>query len=147
MRRTILLLAASLAVPAMFTVLPASLASATTTPVIVSCTGFTGGNGSASATGCNHASISGGSGSLTSSSTGTAFTITWQTGLTASGTTTFKALSTSTCPAPYTLEAKDISTVTGGTATAMIGGRAVTKLCVDTSTGLFEVLPGTKAKI
>ena len=146
MRRTIISLAAALAVPAMFTVLPASFASAAT-PVIVACSGFTGSAGTATATGCNQKAISGGGGTVTSNSTGTAFTVTWTSGLTSTGTTTFKNIATSTCPPAFPLETADISKVTGGTAATMIGGKGTTKLCVNTSTGAFEVLPGTKAKI
>ena len=144
MRRTIISLAAALAVPAMFTVLPASFASAAT-PVIVTCTGFTGSGANSNATGCNHTTLTGGSGSISTSSGG-AFTVTWATGKTSTGTSKFTQVSPSTCPSAFPTEVKDVSKVTGGTATALIGGTGKTTLCADSNSNV-ELLPGTKAKI
>jgi hypothetical protein len=149
-RRLVVVLAAALALPATLTVaLPAGLASAAT-PVIVACKGYSGSFTStgvkATATKCNQATITGGSGKETAGSTGTPFSIKWKTGETAKGTSTAKKLTTSKCPAAFASEYSTKFTVTGGTATALKGGKTTDLLCAS-ATGTFEVLPGTTFKI
>jgi hypothetical protein len=145
MRRVLLGLVALLAVPAALLIaLPAASAFAAS-PTIVSCSTFTGSSTAAgstgAATGCNHRAISGGKATQTSS--GSTFLVTWKTGKTTTGTDTTTVVTPSTCPSTFPEEVEAFGTVTGGTAKRLIGGEATSLFCANTTTGAFELLPGT----
>lgn len=151
MRRALMALAASLAVPAGAAVaLPAASASASRlAPTIVTCTGLKGTAASTTASGCSNPAITGGSGKVTSNATGTTFKVTWKSGKTSTGSSVPTVLTTSKCPSGFPTEISDASTVKGGTAKALIGGKTTNKICVNTTTSPIkaEKLPGTKYKI
>lgn len=144
MRRLFLSLVA-LALPAgLLVALPTGSAFAARSPEIVSCSTFTGSTAAgsiATATGCNHRRISGGDATQTASAN--TFVVTWRTGKTTSGTDTTAAVTPSTCPSTFPVEIQAFGTVTGGTAKRLIGGVATSLFCANTTTGLFELLPGT----
>jgi hypothetical protein len=145
MRRVLLTLFAFSAVPAALLVSwPAGPAFAAS-PTIVSCSTFTGSSTAAGSTGtargCDHRAISGGRAIQTSS--GDTFLVTWKTGKTTTGTDTTAVVTPSTCPSTFPEEIKAFGTVTGGTAKRLIGGVATSLFCANTTTGQFELLPGT----
>lgn len=144
------MLAAALALPATLTfALPAGSTSAAT-PVIVACKGYTGSFTSkavsATATKCNQPTITGGSGKETAGATGSPFTIKWTTGQTTTGTSVSKKVTVSKCPSTFPTEYSTANTITGGTAKSLIGGKTTNLICVS-STGKFEILPGTSYKV
>jgi hypothetical protein len=142
--RRLLVLLASLVVPATVLIaLPASSAFAASRPTIVSCKFFAVSTAPGSVgvgTGCNHIEISGG-GATQTTGTGT-FDLTWNSGLTTTGTDTKMAITPSKCPSTFPNEFEAFGTVTGGTATSLIGGHATSFFCV--SKYERELLPGTK---
>lgn len=146
MRRLSAVLAASIAIPAA-AVIAGPATSAFAAPTIVTCGTLSGTAASASATQCNQTAITGGSGHVVSNSTGSTFTITWKSGKTTKGTGTTTPVTPSACPSTFPTEVTAHSTVTGGTAKALIGAKTTNKLCVNTSTGKFRLLPGTKYHI
>jgi hypothetical protein len=157
LRRLLVALSATLIAPATIAVgvgIASTSASAAAKPTIVTCKSLTGAftstGSTGSITGCNTKSVTGGSGSLagtsTSSTSGTS-TITWKSKETTIGTYTTTTVTPSKCPSTYPTEVDVAATVTGGTATALVGGKAKDTLCVNDTTGKYELLPKTKYKI
>jgi hypothetical protein len=142
--RRVLMLITLLAAPAgLLFALPAGSAFAASRPTIVSCKTFASSTTVGSvgaATGCNHIAISG-AGATQTIGTGT-FAVTWNTGLTTTGTDTKMEIMPSKCPSTFPEEVEAFGTVTGGTATRLIGGHATSLFCV--SKFERELLPGTK---
>ena len=155
MRRVIVALTASLAVPAgLIVALPTGSAFASSAvPTIVTCSKLTGTSttttSTGTATGCNQTAITGGSGTQTAKTTsaGTTFSLKWKSGKTTTGKTTFSVVTPSKCPSTFSEEVKAVGTVTGGTATKLKGGKTTNTICVSTTTGKFELLPGSKYKV
>jgi hypothetical protein len=120
-------------------------------PVIVTCNTFAGtALTGANAGGCTQPRITGGSGHLTVlNRTSTKFKIVWKTGKTTLATTLApKPVTPNRCPRLWS-ELRVTGTVTGGTATPLIGGKTTNLICV-TGTGTrvkFEILPGTKYRV
>lgn len=142
--RRVLMSIALLAVPAaLLLVQPTGSAFAASKPTIVSCKTFstsTAPGSVATATGCNHGAISG-SGATQTIGTGT-FDVTWSSGLTTTGTDTKMQIMPSKCPSTFPTETEAFGTVTGGTATRLIGGQATSLFCSNGSERVL--LPGTK---
>jgi hypothetical protein len=143
-RRTavILSVAAASAGTAVLVGLSASPASAAPKPITVSCKTFTVSTAAGSVgtgSGCNHRWISGGGGTQ-ATGTGT-FVVTWNTGLTTTGTDTKTVITPSQCPSAFPEEVEAFGTVTGGTATRLIGGQSHSFFCVSATER--ELLPGT----
>jgi hypothetical protein len=142
--RRVLMSIALLAMPAaLLFALPAGSAFAASRPTIVSCKTFAvsaAPGAIAAATGCNHVAISG-AGATQTIGTGT-FAVTWNSGLTTTGTDTKMVITPSKCPSTFPEEVEAFGTVTGGTATRLIGGHASSLFC--SSTLERELFPGTK---
>jgi hypothetical protein len=145
MRGVLMALVAFLAVPAALLVALPTASAFAASPTIVSCSTFTGSSTATGSTGiasgCNHRVISGGHAKQTSSSN--TFLVTWKTGKTTTGTDTTAVVTPSTCPSTFPEEIEAFGTVTGGTAKRLIGGNATSLFCANTTTGNFELLPGT----
>jgi hypothetical protein len=142
--RRVLMLIVSLVVPATVLIaLPTGSAFAASRPTIVSRKFFAVSTAPGSVgvgTGCNHIAISAGGATQT---TGTdTFDLTWNSGLTSTGTDTKTTIMPSKCPSTFPNEIEAFGTLTGGTATSLIGGQGTIFLCL--SGRERELLPGTK---
>jgi hypothetical protein len=124
----------------------ATVASAAA-PVVVTCNGFTASTtGAGTATGCNQPAVTKGKGT-NAPGTGKTFSLKWASGLTTTGTLTYALVSPSKCPTTYPTEVKETSTVTGGTAKTLIGGKGTNTVCVSLKLKKVILLPGTKYKL
>ncbi len=111
---------------------PGGIAGAKTKQVTGTCTSLSGSESSESLSGCNDPSDTGGSGTVSVTLSGTSGTasITWSSSKTTIESFTYKESTgkKDKCPAPPAgdtalAEAKETSTVTGGTATDLIGSK------------------------
>jgi hypothetical protein len=117
------------------------------TPVVVTCNGYAGTvTGTGALTGCNQPTVTKGRGTEAPSK-GKTFSIKWKSGLTTTGTLTYAVVTPNKCPTGYATEVKITSTVTGGTAKTLIGGKATNTMCVSLLSNKVIPLPKTKYKI
>lgn len=149
MRCFIRALTASLAVPAGLAIaLPMGSASAASAaPVIVTCATSAPLAAAIHVGTCSNKAITGGAGKVTANSTGTTFKVAWKSGKTTTGTSVPTLVTPSKCGSKFPTEVRLAATVKGGTAKALIGGKATNTLCANTTTGRARLLAGTKFKI
>ena len=149
MRRVFRALTASLAIPAGIAVaVPTGSAfAANTAPTIVTCANNAAGASAILVSGCTSKAVTGGSGKVTANSTGTTFKVVWKTGKTTTGTSTPTVVTPSKCPSAMPTEVRLAGTVKGGTAKALIGGKATNTICANLTTGKAKLLAGTKYKV
>jgi hypothetical protein len=147
LHRLLVAVSASLIIPAAVAVAAPALSASAASPVIVTCAKASGSIvAGIKVTACNTNKVTGGSGVVTTNTTTLAFSIKWKTGQTTTGKGSATAVTPNKCATGYT-ELKETSTVTGGTAKSLIGGKPTTNICVNLSTGAVTLAPGAKYKV
>lgn len=146
MRRLLIVLSVSLALPASLSMVVPAASAAPATATVVTCLKFSGSLfGSASLAVCNDKTVADHSGAVALSASTRSFSISWRSGKTSTGTFSY-TIGGSTCPSTNPIEAAVGGAVTGGTATTLIGGTIHGTLCANGS-GDFELQPGSNFKI